>query len=62
MRQARACSIALRSSLQIVVGSFGETSGNIDKLWAVRFYRKAIFGDDFESGDERLWSNDADPL
>lgn len=42
-------------------GDFPEGSPSMDSLWLVRLNRHAIFGDDFESGDLRLWSNYGDP-
>jgi len=43
----------------LLAGGFGGAT-NVD-YWIVRLYRDAVFGDDFEGGKLRLWSDRADP-
>lgn len=45
----------------LVAGGFASGDPLGDHYWVARLWRHDVFGDDFESGDFRLWSNYADP-
>jgi len=53
--------LALQGGKLLVAGGWFPTAPEAGEAWVVRLYRKAIFGDDFEGGKLRLWSDHADP-
>jgi len=55
------CFLALQGGKVLVAGSWGPLAPEVGDLWVERLSMHQIFGDDFESGDLRLWSNHADP-
>jgi uncharacterized delta-60 repeat protein len=53
--------LGIQGGKLVLAGDFAEGSPDEAKVWVTRLYRHDVFGDDFESGDLRLWSDHGDP-
>jgi hypothetical protein len=53
--------LALQAGKLLLAGGWTPQASEAAQFWVLRLYRDAVFGDDFEGGRLRLWSNHADP-
>jgi len=53
--------LALQGGKLLLAGGWKGNAPEAGDFWVVRLHRDAVFGDDFEGGILRLWSDHADP-